>query len=42
MKDIDEILQKSVEITKETAIHKNRLLQSFKEKPVYSLVIEKG
>ena len=34
------LFAKSVKITTETAIHKNRFLQSFKKNPVYSLVIE--
>ena len=34
------LLAKSVEITTETAIYKNRFLQSFKKTLVYSLVIE--
>ena len=34
------LFTKSVKITKETAIHKNRFLQSFKKNPAYSLVIE--
>ena len=34
------LFAKSVKITKETAIHKNRFLQSFKKNPAYSLVIE--
>ena len=34
------LFAKYVEITKETGIHKNRFLQSFKKNPAYSLVIE--
>ena len=34
------LFAKSVKITKETAIHENRFLQSSKKSPVYSLVIK--
>ena len=34
------LFAKSVKITKETAIHKNRFLQSFKKNPGNGLVIE--
>ena len=34
------LFTKSVKITKETAIHKNRFLQSFKKNPAYSLAAE--
>ena len=34
------LFTKSVKVTTEAAIHKNRFLQSFKKSPGYSLVIE--
>ena len=37
---INKKFAKFVKITKETAIHKNRFLQIFKENPVYGLLIE--
>ena len=37
---INWLFAKSLKITKETAIHKNRLLQSFKKNPACSLVLE--